>query len=96
MGCIGSYLSKQQTVVYNIKNDSIAIDMITKTLNKSGYNCSNDIKDHYEGEIVYSSKTQSAGFYGKVFVTTYQDTIEVKAPRILFIKYLNKLKIERQ
>lgn len=92
MGWVGSYLSKQQFFIYNIKDGYMTIDMISKTLNKSGYSCDSDKVDPYEGELIYSSTPRIEKFYGKVYVIIYKDTIEVKAPRILFIKYLNKLK----
>lgn len=92
MGGIGSYLAKQETVMYNSLDRAKTIEMVSKILNKAGYSCGDNITDKTSGEFIYTSTSRNTKFYGNISVFMHKDAIEVKAPRILYMKYLNKMK----
>ncbi len=92
MGGIGSYLAKQESVMYTSLDRDKTIEMVSNILNKAGYSCGDRATDKSSGEFIYTSTSRNTKFYGNVSVFMYKDAIEVKAPRILYLKYLNKMK----
>lgn len=91
MGGVGSYLAKQESIMYSCLSGSKTIEMISYTLNKAGYSCSDNIIDKSSGEFIYTSTSRNTKLYGSIHVFIYKDVIEVKAPRILCKKYLCKI-----
>lgn len=109
MGFIVQYLAKPQTTIYQVKDATAMLELIKETLNKSKYVCDSsksaiNIGDKNAGNmndsdsndciIVYSSNPQIEKYYGKVFVKVDKNTIQIKAPRIVYMKYLSFIKIQ--
>jgi len=77
--------------MYNCLSGSKTIEMISDTLNKAGYCYSDNITDKKNGKFIFTSTSRNTKVYGSIRVFICKDAIEVKAPRILCKKYLNKI-----
>ena len=78
--------------MYTSLDRAKTIEMVSNILNKAGYSCGDKTTDKSSGEFIYTSTSRNTKFYGNVSVFMHKDAIEVKAPRILYLKYLNKMK----
>ena len=89
-GIVGSYLAASKNITYNVEDENLAVNLISKTLNKAGYSD----KEEKSGELIFTPQPHIEKFYGKVYIKIHDKTVEVRAPRILVIKYLNRVKVQ--
>ena len=89
-GGIGSYFAGSKSVHYKVKDETLAVSLISNILNKAGY--SN--KEEKNGELIFTAQPHIDKYYGKVYLKVFDKIVEVQAPKILFIKYLNRVRVQ--
>ena len=82
LGLFGTITASEKMISFKVKNKLQAIQLISTSLNKAGY-----VKELQEdNQLIFNTKPYVEWFYGKVYITTSEETIEIKSSKWIIKK----------
>jgi len=89
-GLLGAITASEKIISFKVKNKLQAIQLISTSLDKAGYK-----KEFQEdNQLIFNTKPYTEWFYGKVYIKTSDETIEIKSSKWIIKKYLSNLELE--